>query len=307
MVEGTDSAGGFLVPTTWAGEIMSAAMEKSIVRPRARVLPMTSDRINVIVAKDTTRATNVYGGVVLTWLAEGGDAAANAAAPVLANVGLNAHEAVASMWVSNQAEADIDRFGSFVTRTLGEGVGFLLDDLFIWGTGSNQPLGIMYAPAMLAIARNAGYGSLLADDFGNMAARLLPGSWQNAVWLISQSVLATMCNDATSGANANGAIDLSSMTAFGRPIIVTEKCATSATAGDIILADWSQYAIGERDLIIAASRETTYSTNTYGWFQNQTLWKVTLRVDGQPLLSAAITPRRGGSTVSPFISLTITS
>jgi hypothetical protein len=34
---------------------------------------------------------------------------------------------------------------------------------------------------------------------------------------------------------------------------------------------------------------------------------MTLRVDGQPLLGAAITPKRGGSTVSAFVATTFSS
>lgn len=97
LTEGTDSGGGFLVPEQWAKPIYTASMESSIVRPRAQILPMTSDTGHVLVAQDSNRGTNIFGGVVLTWVAEGADHVANAAAPTIARVGLTAHEAVASM------------------------------------------------------------------------------------------------------------------------------------------------------------------------------------------------------------------
>lgn len=209
--------------------------------------------------------------------------------------------------MANQIEEDYDNLSGFVTKTFGEAIGFLLDDLFIWGTGSGQPLGIMYGGALLSIPRNAGFGTVTTDDFANLAARLMPGSLGKAVYLINQTVLQTLANDATTGANACGFLDMSTLTCLGMPIIVTEKCTASASLGDVILADFSQYVIGEREMIVSASRHATYSSNTYGWFQNQTLWKITLRVDGQPLLSSAITPKRGGSTVSAFVTLTVAS
>ena len=245
--------------------------------------------------------------LLLTWVAEGADHVANAAGPTIARVGLTVHEAVASTWVSNQLEDDTENFSGFITKTFGDAIGFLLDDLFIWGTGSGQPLGIMHAPALLSIARNAGFGTVLSDDFANMAARFLPGSLGKGVYLINQTVLQTLANDATTGANANAFLDLSNLKCLGMDIIVTEKCAASASLGDVILADFSQYVIGEREMIVSASRHAAYSSNTYGWFQNQTLWKVTLRVDGQPLLASAITPRRGGSTLSSYVALTVAS
>jgi hypothetical protein len=39
-------------------------------------------------------------------------------------------------------------------------------------------------------------------------------------------------------------------------------------------------------------------------FQNdQEVWRIVKRVDGQPWLDSAITPRAGGSTLSPFIGI----
>ena len=65
LTEGTDSAGGFLVPSQWAKPIYAASLESSIVRPRAQILPMTSDTGYVMVALDSNRGTNIYGGVVV--------------------------------------------------------------------------------------------------------------------------------------------------------------------------------------------------------------------------------------------------
>ena len=41
--EGSGSAGGFLTPTAYAAEMLDAAMENSIVMPRARIYPMQTD------------------------------------------------------------------------------------------------------------------------------------------------------------------------------------------------------------------------------------------------------------------------
>jgi HK97 family phage major capsid protein len=307
LVEGTDSTGGVLVPEQWADEVYEAAMENAIVRPRANVLPMSTDTLPIPVLVDGSRATNIFGGITLTAVGEGGDQYATTGAPVFGLLKLTAHKFIASTFVSNELAADARAFGPFMVQAFGKAVRFLEDDLFINGTGSGQPLGIMHAPALLAIVRNAGFGAIASDDFANMAARLAPGCWANAVWLINQSVLSTLANDATSGANAFGMIDMSSLTALGRPIVVTEHCAATAAVGDIILADFSQYVIGDREMRIESSREATYSSNSYGWLQDQSLWKLTLRVAGQPLVSAPYTPKHGGSTVSPFVTLTTAS
>lgn len=304
--EGTDSQGGVLVPEEWAAPIYNAALEGSVVRSRANIVPMTSDRLTVPILVDSDRSTNMFGGVTMTWVAEGGNEYTTTVKPAIGRVGLTANKAVATCFVANELEQDYDGLGSFLTKSFGEAMRYYEDDKFIWGTGSGQPLGVMNAACLISHARSS--YSLVAGsgDFGSMAGRLLPASWKNAVWLVNPVNLATWAgNVTTSGANALGAIDLSSMTILGRPIVVTEHAATPGATGDLILADFSQYIIGDRSLYISASRQAISSSN--GWTADETLWKLVMRVDGQPLLPAAITPHRGGETLSSFVALTLSS
>ena len=308
LTEGTDSAGGVLVPEEWAQPIFSTALEGSIVRGRAQVMNMASDTLNVHTLVDTSRASNMFGGVTLTWLAEGADEYATTVKPSIGRVQLTAHKGVATCFVSNELNQDHDQLGSFLTRSFGDAVRFYEDDKFLWGSGVGQPLGIMNAASLITVSRT-GY-SLVPDpiDIGEMASRLLPGSWRNAVWLMNQKVLYTWAAAvSTSGANATAAVDLSYMTILGRPIIVTEHALAPGGPGDLILADFSQYVIGDRGLYISASSQADYSSGTNGWLKDETCWKLTIRVDGQPLLPAAITPLRGGETLSPFVALTLSS
>jgi HK97 family phage major capsid protein len=308
MTEGSDSGGGVLVPEEWAKPIFTAALEGSIVRSRANIIPMKTDTLNIHTLVDSDRGSSVFGGVTLTWLAEGADMYATTVKPAIGNLKLTAKKGVATCFVSRELESDYDALGSFMTKAFGDAVRFYEDDRFIWGTGSGQPLGIMNAAALISVSRT-NY-TLVPDpiDVGEMASRLLPGSWKNAVWLMNQKMLYTWAAAvATSGANTTSAIDLSAMTILGRPIVVTEHALAPGGPGDFVLADFSQYVIGDRDLIISASRDATYSSNSYGWFQDQTCWKLVIRVDGQPMLPAAITPLRGGETLSSFVALTLSS
>jgi hypothetical protein len=40
-----------------------------------------------------------------------------------------------------------------------------------------------------------------------------------------------------------------------------------------------------------------------GFVTDETFWRVVLRVDGQPLMDAPITPYKGGNDLSSFIAL----
>lgn len=303
--ESTDSQGGVLVPEQWATPIYNAAMEGSIVRSRATVINMTSDTLNVPTLVDSDRSSNIFGGVSVSWLDEEANQYATTVVPALGRCQLTAHKAVATCFIANELEQDYNTLSSFLTKSFGEALRFDEEDKFIWGTGSGQPLGIMNAASMLSVTRAAGWAAATPADIGAMAGRFLPGSWRNAVWITNQKTLTTWAGlQATSGTNGLGPVDLSTMTILNRPLIVSEHLTQAWAAGDLILADFSQYVIGDRGMTISASRHATYSSGSYGWTQDQTLWKIALRVDGQPLLPAAITPKRGGETLSSFVTLT---
>jgi len=309
MTESSDSGGGFTVPEKWADQIYHAMLENSIVRSRAIVLPMTSDTLNIRVLVDSDRSSNIFGGITFTWIEETGQKADEASDPVIGNRKLTAHEGVAVTFVQNQLEDDYGKFESFIKLAFGRAIRFYEDDFFIQGSGAGEPLGIMKSGYLVTPTRTA-INKIDITDFGNMAKRLLPGSWPFAIWLINPSVFTELLELQAAAANSASVIDFSRMTILNRPIIVTEKCAQMGTSGDIILADFDNgYFIGDRSMEISGSRHFDYSSGTYGFLKNQTCWRIVLRVDGQPILDSAIIPKRGAATdtLSNFVALTTTS
>ena len=302
LAEGTGSYGGFLVPTKWAEQLLSAPLEGAIVRPRAIIQPMTSDGLSIPTLVDSDRSSSLYGGIKRYWLNEATTITSYFTTPSIGQINLTAHEMVLACEVSNALMKDAMAFEAFITMAFKRALAFYEDYDYIWGTGSGQPLGIMHSGAMISIARSAGYGAPITADLDGMAARLLPASWGRAVWLVNSSVLASWAVDTTSGANTMGVIDLSTMVCYGRPIIVTEQCAAAGSTGDIILADFGSYVIGQRELIVRVSGEVP----DY-WQANKTVWEFVFRGDGQPVMSAPITPLNGSSTLSTFVTLTTAS
>ena len=85
---------------------------------------------------------------------------------------------------------------------------------------------------------------------------------------------------------------------MGKPVIPIEQCQALGTAGDIILADMSQYVFAYRELQTAMSIHVYFTTD-------RSLFRFVMRVDGQPKLASAITPYKGGSSnsLSDFVTL----
>ena len=70
--EGVPSDGGFAVPTEWAQEIFNVSLESEVVRPRARIFPMSSDSKKIPAVEIGSHDSHLYGGLIGYWGSEGG-------------------------------------------------------------------------------------------------------------------------------------------------------------------------------------------------------------------------------------------
>src|SRR5258708_33228760 len=68
---GAAGDGGFLIPETVRADIMQLAIETSIVRSRATVIPMSSLRVPIPMIDDTSHVSSLFGGIVFYWTEEG--------------------------------------------------------------------------------------------------------------------------------------------------------------------------------------------------------------------------------------------
>jgi HK97 family phage major capsid protein len=69
------------------------------------------------------------------------------------------------------------------------------------------------------------------------------------------------------------------------------------TVGDIILADFSQYAIVRKGgLNSASSIHVKFLTD-------EMTFKFSMRVNGKPMWKNVLTPAKGSNTLSPFVTL----
>jgi HK97 family phage major capsid protein len=84
---------------------------------------------------------------------------------------------------------------------------------------------------------------------------------------------------------------------FGRPVIPVEYCETLGTEGDLVLADFGQYVVADKGGVQAAS------SMHVAFLSDEMVFRITYRVDGEPIWHAPLTPYKGSATKSPFITL----
>lgn len=297
------SEGGFLIPEQLRSELLRVSLETSIVRPRARVIPMETLRVPFPAIDDTSHASSVFGGIVGYWTEEG--AALTASQASFGRIVLDAKKLTAYTEVPNELISDsITSFQAFIDEIFPEALGFYEDDAFINGSGVGMPLGFRNGSAVVTVTENSA-NLIKFEDVVAMFSRMLPSSLNRAVWIASIDTFPQLVAMVVPGGAAPNAVWLSNgqvidgppMTIFGRPVIFTEKVPKLGTTGALSFVDFGFYLVGDRQVMSAMS-------SPHFKFQNdQTAYRIIERVDGRPWLNSAITPKNSSATLSPFVTL----
>ena len=305
LTEGVPSEGGFAVPTQMANLILEEAIEGSVIRPRARIFPMTTETLKIPRLADTSHVSHLFGGIIAYWIGEGVDK--QEVTPEFRQLELKAKKLTGLTYASNELLDDaIGNLGQLIQSCFAQAINYYEDEAFISGSGVGQPLGILNSPCLISVTPEGGQAAteLFAQNVWKMWARLLPGSGNKAVWLANPTikpVLYAMGIAIGAGGSSiylpSGGISQSPFdTLMGRPILWTEHCPILGTVGDLILADLGYYIIGDRKrLEVAISSHIKFVSD-------QTAFRFVVRVDGQPYFSSPFTPKRG-DTLSPFVAL----
>ena len=302
--------GGFYIPPGFLAGLVDASLQAESVRPRATVVPMATSTVTIPLF-DTTDRSSKIADLEGKPTQEGATAATQKAA--VSKAELKAGKLVVLVPVTEELMADAPAiFAALLQRYMVEAISAKADYVFLHGTGAGEALGIVNAPATVVQTKEASQAAatIVPENLAKMIGRLAPGSFARAVWLANSSILPQLFLLAVKVKNQAGTENVGgfgpnwftvapdgSMQLFGRPLIVTDRAAALGTKGDIVLADLSQYLIGLR-------QDATLALDQSVGFKEGEIWfKVTMRVDGQPMLKTAITPRLGGSALSPFVVL----
>lgn len=303
--ESDGGAGGDLVPEEFRATLMKLAIEDFIIRPRAFTLPMGSSTMKIPAIRDTSHATNIYGGVQAYWGSEA--QALTSSQPTFRQIELTAKKLTGYTATSNELIQDQNVGGleALLMRLFGDAIGFFEDDAFFNGTGAGQPLGILNSPALVSVSKEVGQAAatIVSENLDKMYSRMLPSSLNRAVWVCSHDCLPQLFALSRTVGVGGAPVFITNITQgptmsiYGRPVIVTEQAQTCGTLGDIYFADFSYYLLGDRQaLTTAVSEHVNFTTD-------EMAWRFVERLDGQPWLDSALTPRHGSNTLSPFVAL----
>lgn len=310
MSESTGSEGGFLVPWSLTEQVF-AYLAEAVIWPRAMVLTMGTYRVGLPLLDNPSQANGAQGlgGVTFSVVPDGQPIPASN--PRFGETVLDARKlaALISPVPDELADDAAAAFSDLFGRIVGMGLAWELDHLFFNGTGTGEPEGILNAPAGLKVTRaNSGQAPVHADVVAMLKAAH-PASKKRLAWLMSEDVfdalleLYEVIGTAPSGQmipppnTLRFNTETGTWELLGVPAEISDHQPAAGTTGDLVLADLSLYAIGNRELM-TIDRSSKGSTFTAA----ASAYRVRTRVDGRYLPRSTYV-LANGKTVSPLVIL----
>jgi HK97 family phage major capsid protein len=301
--ESVPSDGGFLVQTDFASELLKHAFETGILAPKCKKIPISTgaNGLKINALDDSSRANGArWGGIQTYWENEADELVSSK--PKFRTMDLSLKKLTGLCYATDELLQDAAALQSVITQGFAEEFGFKIDDTILNGTGSGQPLGILNSSALVTVAKETDQSAkITVENLIKMWSRCWGRSRANAVWYINQELepyLYTLqVGDKPVYIPAGGLSEKPYGTLFGRPVVPIEQCSAAGTVGDIILGDLSQYLLIDKGGINSAS------SIHVRFLYDESVFRFIYRVDGQPIWNKPITPYKGSSTLSPFVTL----
>lgn len=307
--QGEPSAGGFLVPGAYSEALLDRAREESPILAMCRSIPIPegTESIDLPVIDETSRATGSrFGGVRVYRKAEA--ETVTASKPTFGRLKIDTSEIMGIAYATERLIRNAATVERVFADSFASEFAFKVTDEIIRGGGGDEMLGILTAPAdapTVSQAKETGQAAATINtkNLSNMWAHLPARSKSRAVWLINNDVepeLDHLTLPAGTGAleprfvtyGPDGALRIK-----GRPVIQLEQCATLGTVGDIILADLNEYIVSPQGGI--EQQESMHVRFLY----NELTYRWNYYINGRPAWLSALTPFKGSTKLSPFVTL----
>jgi HK97 family phage major capsid protein len=298
--EAIGADGGFGIAPDFSPELMRHAYSDTSLLPKCR--QFTTGGNTFIYPKDETVAWGTD-GVQAYWQAEG--TSLSLSKPKIGEGTLSLNKLTVLVPVTNELLDDnAINLGSYIGQVAPEKIADKINGAIVSGTGAGQPLGILNSGALKVVAKvsNQSTGTIVTQNVASMLAGLPAYSTQNAVWLYHattlQQIIQLTIGQQPVFTPVGGMNNAPFGALFGRPIFPSEQCQPLSTEGDLYLVDLTKYMA----VLKAGGIQQAVSMHIY-FDADITAFRFTFRMAGQPWMSAPITQKNGGGTLSPFVAL----
>ncbi len=287
--------GGYAIPEEFANSILEVKTEQTSLLQYANQTPITGNSMTFTF--DPKQPWN--GGVRAFWRDEA--EAATQSKPVLNRLQLNLKVLTALCPVTDEMLSDSQAMATFLMNSMNNSLTWNINDAIINGNGSGQPTGILSTNALVAVAKETSQtaDTILAANLAKMYGSMIQHKG-NLIFIAHPDTLGQIMT-LTLGDKPVWLGDFSQTpggTLLGRPLVLSDACATLGDQGDIILADMSGY------YAITKAGGAEFAQSMHLWFdQSVSAFRLNFRMDGSPIINEAITPAKGSNKRSFFATI----
>jgi len=302
MEMGTGESGGLAIPDDINPTLREVTPQEAIFRSRATVVPAgeSPDADLVLPSLNQGSGANLYGGVEVDWIGEGGDKPESNIK--IKETRWNPKEVAAHIVVTDKLLRNWKSASALIERMLRGALLAAEDVAFLKGEGEGRPKGVLKCAALKKVARLQA-NKIAYEDLLAMEAELHEDG--EAIFVVSPRVIPVL-RQMKDGAGryiwvqGDGLPGPSAAppTLLGRTILKNYRSPALGLLGDVLLLVPSYYVIKDGvDVTIAASEHALFK-------QNKTIVKAFKTVDGGPWLDAPI-KNEDDQTYSPFVALDV--
>jgi len=295
----TGAAGAFAIPEQYAKEMLDTALKQEIVRNYCKVFPMDSSDLYVPGWDTQDMSGGEIAGFKMQWLGESQTGTAQTGK--LRSIHLRAKSGVIYANVSMELLQDAKGFEAELNAQLAKAIADGIDSALINNSDAGGPGSILGADCLIEVSKEAGQSATTInyENVVKMYARQL--DHKNAIFIANHTVLPQILSLGKAVGTGGSVVpvlneDNGTYRLLGKPVILSDKCPTLGTMGDILYVNLDYMALGMRkDLMIETS-------NANRWLQRENSFRIIVRMDAAPMLSKALEPNNGDS-LGPFIAL----
>ena len=301
--EAAGQDGGFLVPPQFSQEIFKLSLGEDSLLPLTDNVEISGNSMAFPKDETTPWGTN---GIRAYW--QGEAASGVPTKPVLGLATLRLKKLMALVPTTDELLDDANALTSYLPQKVALSIRWKANESILFGAGNGIPVGCMNAGAVVTVVKESGQATqtLVPQNLAKMIARLPPGSFTNAVWIINNDVLPALFTLSLgnfpiylpTGLSVGGLQVSPYGTLLGRPVFVSQHANSFSSQGDVLLVDLSYY----QTITKSGGMQTATSMHLY-FDADLTAFRTTFRMDGQSKIVSAISPAKGSTTLSPYIQL----
>ena len=242
--EAAGQDGGFLVPPQFSQEIFKLSLGEDSLLPLTDNVEISGNSMAFPKDETTPWGTN---GIRAYW--QGEAASGVPTKPVLGLATLRLKKLMALVPTTDELLDEANALTSYLPQKVALSIRWKANESILFGAGNGIPVGCMNAGAVVTVVKESGQATLtlVPQNLAKMIARLPPGSFTNAVWIINNDVLPALFTLSLgsfpiylpTGLSVGGIQASPCGTLLGRPVFVSQHASSFTAQGAVMLVDLS--------------------------------------------------------------------